>query len=152
MMNASVMVLNASFEPIQRVNVKHAVKMLVREVAVIEEAEPDKMIGHLPFPKVLRLVKYVAMKWRTAKAPSWSRKRLLARDKGICAYCSKPATTVDHVLPVSRGGKSSWLNTVASCSPCNNKKGDRTVAESRMKSHVTPYAPTWWDLNIVPGT
>lgn len=150
-MNTSVMVLNASFEPIQRVDLKHAIRMLVREVAVVQEAEGDKMIGHLPVPRVLRLVKYVAMKWRTAKSPSWSRKRLLARDKELCAYCGKHATTVDHVIPVSLGGTSSWLNTVASCSPCNNKKGNRTVAEARMKSRVTPYAPSWWDLNIVPG-
>jgi 5-methylcytosine-specific restriction endonuclease McrA len=151
-MNTSVMVLNASFEPIQRVDLKHAIRMLVREVAVVEEQEGERMIGHLPFPKVLRLVKYVAMKWRSARAPSWSRKRLMARDKDRCAYCGKHATTVDHVIPISRGGTSSWLNTVAACSPCNNKKGHKTLHESRMKLLVTPFAPSWWDLNIVPGS
>lgn len=148
-MSASVLVLNTTFEPMQRVDWKHAVRMIMREVAVIEEAEPDKMIGHLPFPKVLRLVKFVKTQWRTARPPTWSRKRLLARDKGLCVYCTKPATTVDHVVPVSRGGKSTWLNTVASCSPCNNKKGNRTATESRMKSKVTPFAPTWWQLGVL---
>ena len=151
-MNTSVMVLNASFEPIQRVDLKHAIRMLVREVAVVEVQEGERMIGHLPFPKVLRLVKYVAMKWRSARAPSWSRKRLMMRDKEHCAYCGKHATTVDHVLPVSRGGTSSWLNTVAACSPCNNKKGNKTLQEARMKLKVTPYAPSWWNLNVVPGS
>lgn len=151
MMNTSVMVLNASFEPMHRVDLKHAIRMLVREVAVVQEAEGDRMIGHLPVPRVLRLVKYVKMKWRSAKAPTWSRKRLMARDKEICAYCRGHATTVDHIVPVSLGGKSEWLNTVAACSPCNNKKGHGTLKEKRMKSHITPYAPSWWDLNLVLG-
>ena len=148
-MSAGVMVLNASFEPMHRVDLKHAIRMMIREVAVVEESEPDKMIGHLPFPKVLRLVKYVSMKWRTTRDPSWSRRRLLARDKNTCVYCGKPANTVDHITPLSLGGKSTWLNTVASCSPCNTKKANRTIAESRMHSRVIPWVPSWWDLNII---
>lgn len=150
-MYGSVMVLNASFEPIQRVDWKHAIRMLVREVAVVHEAEGDRMIGDMPFPKVLRLVKYIAMKWRGAKAPTWSRRRLMARDKGLCAYCGKNASTVDHIMPVSRGGKTNWLNTVASCSLCNNKKGSKTLKEARMVLLVDAYTPSWWDLNLIPG-
>jgi 5-methylcytosine-specific restriction endonuclease McrA len=59
----------------------------------------------------------------------------------VCAYCGGPAQTVDHVLPKSRGGASSWLNLVAACFGCNRAKDDRTPAEAGMKLRVTPYVP-----------
>ena len=53
------------------------------------------------------------------------------------------ATTVDHVVPRARGGRNTWLNTVAACGGCNQRKGDRTPAEARMPLRTTPQAPTW---------
>jgi 5-methylcytosine-specific restriction endonuclease McrA len=70
----------------------------------------------------------------------------MARDRHRCGYCGGQATTIDHVLPRSRGGRNTWLNTVAACGGCNQRKGDRTPAEARMSLRVTPYAPTWATL------
>ena len=140
----SVLVLNAGYEPLHKVSVKHAIRMLVREVAVIEEAA-EEMFGDFPKPLVLRLVKYISMKWRTHK-PKWSKDRLFKRDRGVCLYCDKPATTIDHVIPRSRGGDTTWLNTVASCLRCNSKKGSRTPQESNMKLRKDPFIPTWIEV------
>ncbi|RYJ07115.1 MAG: HNH endonuclease, partial [Actinomycetales bacterium] len=62
MTDGSVLVLNASYEPLQRVSLRHAIKMLVREVAVVEESD-DESFGPFPRPRVLRLVKYVVARW-----------------------------------------------------------------------------------------
>ena len=58
-----VLVLNASYEPLGKVSFRHAVRMLFREVATVEEGHDDRMIGPHPWPKVIRLVRYVAAKW-----------------------------------------------------------------------------------------
>jgi hypothetical protein len=140
---AAVLVVNADLGPLHRVSVKHAIRMLLRQVAEIHEAEPDRLIGAFPMPKVVRLVQYVVTKWRYSRGPAWSRPGVLARDQGRCAYCGGHASTVDHVLPRSRGGKNTWRNTVAACASCNQRKGDRTPAEARMPLRLTPVVPTW---------
>jgi 5-methylcytosine-specific restriction endonuclease McrA len=117
--------------------------MLCRRVAVVHEAQPDIRIGVFPWPKAVRLVQYVVTKWRYTGGPAWSRPGVVARDGHRCGYCGGTATTVDHILPRSRGGRNSWLNTVAACGGCNQRKGDRTPAEARMPLRTTPHAPTW---------
>jgi len=140
----SVLVLNAGYEPLHKVSINHAIKMLVREVAVIEEAT-EEMFGDFPKPLVLRIVKYISMKWRNHK-PKWSKNRIVKRDNSCCGYCDKPATTVDHVIPRSRGGETTWKNTVASCLRCNSKKGSRTLKESNMSLRFQPFEPTWIEV------
>ena len=142
----SVLVLNAGYEPLHRVSVKHAIRMLARNVAVVEEAEHGQTIGPYPMPRVLRLLRYVTMRWRQ-RTPRWSRTRLLERDQYTCAYCRGPANTVDHIEPVSRGGSTTWLNTVAACKPCNSRKGDRHLSASGMTLHLHPSVPTWWQIH-----
>jgi len=141
----AVTLLNASYEPLTTVTFQHAVKMLFREVAIVEEAHGDRMIGPHPWPKVIRLVRYVATKWMYGRA-RWSRQGVLLRDRHRCAYCGCRATTIDHVLPESRGGDRSWLNNVAACQPCNGRKGNRTPEEAGMRLRWTPYAPTRAEL------
>jgi 5-methylcytosine-specific restriction endonuclease McrA len=121
---SSVTLLNASYEPLGKVSFKHAVRMLFREVATVEEGHLDRMIGPHPWPRVIRLVRYVAAKWMYRSA-GYSRTGVLTRDRHRCAYCGGRATTIDHVLPASRGGPWSWLNTVAACESCNLRKADR---------------------------
>src|SRR5262249_9025127 len=65
-----------------------------------------------------------------------------------CGYCGGPATTIDHILPRSRGGKNHWLNTVAACCGCNQRKGDRTPAEAGLRLRFEPPTPT----SASPGT
>jgi 5-methylcytosine-specific restriction endonuclease McrA len=138
-----VLVLNADCGPLHRVSVRHAIRMLFREVAVVHEARPDSRIGIYPIPTVVRLVSYVVTRWRRSRGPSWSRAGVLARDGRRCGFCGGAAGTVDHVLPRSRGGGDTWENTVAACGRCNNRKGNRTPAEARMPLRRTPVAPTW---------
>ena len=140
---SAVLVLNADFGPLHRVSLRHAIRMLFREVAVVHEARPDARIGIYPIPTVVRLVSYVVTRWRHSRGPAWSRPGVLTRDGRRCGYCGKAASTVDHVLPRSRGGGNTWENTVAACDRCNGRKGDRTPAEARMPLRCTPMAPSW---------
>jgi 5-methylcytosine-specific restriction endonuclease McrA len=140
---SAVLVLNADCGPLHRVSLRHAIRMLFRQVAVVHEAQPDRQIGVYPIPTVVRLVSYVVTRWRHSRGPAWSRAGVLNRDQHRCAFCGGAASTIDHVLPRSRGGGNEWANTVAACSRCNNRKGDRTPAEARMPLRFTPYAPNW---------
>jgi 5-methylcytosine-specific restriction endonuclease McrA len=147
----AVLVLNADLGPLHRVSMRHAIRMLLRQVAEVHEAEPDRLLGVYPIPRVVRLVRYVVTRWRYGSEPSWSRPRVLARDGHRCAYCGGQATTIDHVLPRSRGGGNSWTNTVAACSGCNGRKGDRTPAEAGMVLRIEPTVPTWAALTALTG-
>lgn len=141
-----VLVINADLGPLHRVSLKHAIRMLVRRVAEVHEAEPDRLIGVFPLPKIVRLVRYVVTKWRYTAGPAWSRPGVIARDAERCGYCDRRATTVDHITPRSRGGRNTWKNTVAACGPCNQRKGDRSPAEAGMVLRVKPTAPSWASL------
>lgn len=137
----SVLVLNAGYEELHRVSLKHAITMLVREVAVVEEAMDGAMFGPYRLPKVVRLVRYVTMRWAQRHAPACTKLGVRARDGHRCAYCGGHADTVDHVIPASRDGEFSWLNTVAACKSCNNRKADRTPAEAGMRLLFAPSVP-----------
>jgi len=139
----AVLVLNADLGPLHRVSLQHAIRMLCREVAVVHEADPERQFGVFPMPRVLRLVSYVVTRWRYTAGPAWSRRGVLERDGHRCAYCARTATTIDHVMPVSRGGRNTWRNTVAACDGCNQRKADRTPAEAGMVLRSAPTTPTW---------
>ena len=141
-----VLVLNASYEPLHKVDVRHAVRMLVRGVAVVEEAVEGRNIGVFPLPRVLRRVRYVTMRWRHGRRPAWTKHGLRRRDGGRCGYCDARADTVDHIVPRSRGGATSWENTVLACGPCNTRKRDRTPVEAGMRLLLTPHVPRWNEL------
>lgn len=147
-----VLVLNASCEPLQVVSVPHAIRMLVRNVAEVHEAESGPPFGVFPRPRVVRLLRYVVMKWRYSHPPRWSRRGVLVRDGHRCAYCGRHADTIDHILPLSRGGKrTDWLNTVAACGgsarSCNARKADKLPEEAGMRLRITPRVPSWNDLH-----
>lgn len=145
-MTTAVLVLNASYEPMSSTRLARAVVMVQRGVAVVQEAVPGRYLrfsgGFLPVPKVLRLVRYVKVKIVRHGPATYSRRGVLLRDGGVCAYCANPATTVDHVLPRAQGGLSVWLNTVAACAECNGRKANRTPKQARMTLLVTPFVPT----------
>jgi len=145
----SVLVLNASYEPLHVVSVRHAIRMLVRQVAVVEEATEGNRFGQFPEPRVLRLLRYVAMAWRYNAAVPYSRNGVLARDRHSCVYCRRRASTIDHVLPRSRGGGTTWSNTVACCLACNPRKGSRTPQEASMQLLSTPFQPTRGQLHAL---
>lgn len=138
-----VLVINADLGPLHRVSLRHAIRMLCRQVAEIHEAEPDRLIGIYPLPRVVRLVRYVVTRWRYTRGPGWSRAGVLVRDGRRCGYCGAAASTVDHIQPRCRGGRNTWTNTVAACYGCNQRKGDLTPAEAGMRLRSDPSVPTW---------
>jgi len=143
---AGVIVLNTDNTALHTVSINHAIKMLVREVAIVEEARDGHKIGPYPWPIVLRLIRYVKTTFLYASTPTWSKRGLLRRDQHRCGYCGQKADTVDHLLPQSRGGQNTWLNTVAACTRCNNHKANRTPTEAGMTLAWKPAVPTWRDV------
>lgn len=137
-----VLVLNTDNTALHTVSVQHAVGMLVRQVAVVEAARDGQVFGPYPLPEVLRLVRYVKTGFLYGRAPGWTKRGVLRRDKHVCGYCGDYAATVDHIVPLSRGGQNTWTNTVACCGPCNTRKADRTPAEAGMPLRIRAYAPT----------
>ncbi len=138
----TVMLLNASYEPMGRVTFEQALRMLFREVAIVEEGDNRRMIGPHPWPRVIRLVRYVVQRWLDRPA-RWHRGGVFIRDRHRCAYCGAKADTLDHVLPRSRGGAWEWTNIVAACEACNHRKGDRTPDEAGMPLRFArPFVPT----------
>jgi 5-methylcytosine-specific restriction endonuclease McrA len=136
-MDGRVLVLNASFEPINVCSLRRAIVLILKGAARVEE-HSDRVL-HSPStsvraPSVIRLVEYVHIPFERS---SLSRKNVLLRDHNTCQYCGRSAPpqdlTLDHVVPRSRGGGSGWENLVACCRPCNNRKGDRTPDEARMR-------------------
>jgi 5-methylcytosine-specific restriction endonuclease McrA len=128
------------------VTLARAVKLLLRGRA---EAVSDERITvasaaeTLAVPQVLRLKIYAHVPRR--RTPLWTRRGVFERDDFTCAYCGRRYAardlTVDHLIPVSQGGASTWGNTVAACPRCNQRKADRTPHEAGMKLLVEPKAP-----------
>lgn len=141
-----VVVLNASYEVLSLVALHRAVAYLLREKAEIvahrDGAELHSSSGlSIPIPTVVRLLRYVRVPYRH-QTPAWTKAGLLRRDRHTCAYCGHRGSTVEHLLPVSRGGHSTWSNTVTACVACNTRKGNRTPEEAGMALLYGPTVPT----------
>jgi len=142
-METSVLLLNASYEPICVVSFKRAVVLVLLEKAEVVSSYEDRVVHsatrEMPMPSVIRLVRYVNIPhFRKAYL---SRRTVLKRDGGLCAYCGKAASTMDHIVPRSRGGLHSWENVVACCYPCNQTKDDRLLDEIGWKLRLVPTRP-----------
>lgn len=142
-----ILVLNFTYEPLQVISWKRAVRMLFQEkVEVLEEYEREirSVYLSLRIPSVLRLLRYVKVK-RHHNQVKFTRTNIYSRDEYSCQYCGHkfPAShlTYDHVVPVARGGNKSWENIVTSCVRCNRKKGNRTPEEAGLKLLKRPKAP-----------
>lgn len=143
-MAKSVLVLNATYEPLNVTSLWRALSLILSAKAEVVEALPERTIRSpsttLPHPTVIRLVTYVRVPRFTARRIT--RRALFARDGNACQYCGTGARlTIDHVMPRSRGGLSSWDNVVTACAPCNLKKGDRLPHEVGMVLAKTPRPP-----------
>ena len=136
------LVLNAGYEPLAVVSFRRAlVLVLAGKATVVVDGEHPVVGGSitLPRPSVILLGRYV--RTPRGRAVPVSRRGVLRRDGHRCAYCGGHATTVDHVLPRSRGGQDSWENLVGCCVRCNNAKGDRTPEEKGWTLRWRAYAP-----------
>jgi len=128
-----VLVLNASYEPINICGARRALVLVLKGVARTEEAQGDELHAariNMPMPSVIRLLEYRRIPHQTR---ALSRKNILLRDRNTCQYCGCVLTTgdltLDHVLPRSRGGLSTWENLVACCHDCNRRKGNQLLHE-----------------------
>ena len=140
-----VLVLNASYEPINVCTVRRAAVLVLKSRAEILERSEWSLHSEnltLPRPLVIRLVTYVKIP-RDAHRRKITRRAVFARDLWTCQYCGtkRGTLTVDHVIPRSRGGGSSWDNIVACCPPCNRRKGDRLPAQVGMNPSREPRPP-----------
>lgn len=113
---------------------------------MVTEYQEKKIQGvgsSFSLPKILRL----HAKHRSDKKVRFSRHNVFWRDKFHCQYCFRHQPlnrlTIDHVLPQSRGGKTSWENVVSACAPCNTKKGNKLPHEANMKLKNRPLKPNW---------
>src|ERR1017187_10320781 len=132
-----VLVLNASYEPINVCAPRRALVLVLKGVASAEEVSGTAIQSArnaVRVPTVIRLLEYRRIPRQTR---ALSRKNILMRDRYTCQYCHRTMPsgelTLDHVIPRSRAGESAWENLVACCHYCNNRKGSRTPEEAGMK-------------------
>src|SRR5579863_1324482 len=139
-----VLVLNASFEPLNVCSLRRAHVLVYKGKAeVIEELDRPlcSATRRFAWPHVIRLVHYVRVPRIVQR--KISRRALFARDGWRCVYCGTASSrlTLDHVIPRSRGGGSVWENVVTSCAPCNLRKGNRLPHEVQMELRHQPRPP-----------
>ncbi len=143
-MNAKVLILNQNYEPMSVITARKAVILLYLGKAELIAAQDGKQVRSvavsMPFPSIVRLSVYVHVPF---KRIILSRKNILRRDGHRCQFCGRGdlPLTVDHVVPVSRGGEDTWDNLVCACVDCNNRKGDRTPDEAHMQLRRKPMRP-----------
>lgn len=145
-----VLLLNATYEPLQLVTERRAVVMILdgrAEVVAVPARPAVCRSAHLTIeiPTVVRLHNMVRLPSRV-RIPPLTRRAVLARDGHRCGYCGDPADTIDHIRPRSRGGKNEWTNVVACCRLHNFQKGDRLLEEIGWRLRHEPRAPDgpWW--------
>jgi 5-methylcytosine-specific restriction endonuclease McrA len=145
-MMSSVLLLNATYEPLGVVNLQRAVRLLFSgKVEVLHQSERRMRSEKLsfPLPSVLRMLYYIAHRRRGVPL---TKRNVALRDDFKCGYCGVKCgadLTVDHIVPKSRGGSSSWDNLVSACTRCNSRKNDRTPDEARMPLLIEPRRPRY---------
>lgn len=142
------LVLSAAFEPMAQVSWERAMTLWVAgRVEVVEEYD-DRVVRtvrvEFQMPSVVR--HFTALRSRK-QGVKFSRGNVFLRDKGRCQYCGKRTprheATYDHVIPRSKGGRTTWENIVIACVPCNRHKADRTPKQARMRLRQRPVKPSW---------
>lgn len=142
-----VLLLNASYEPLGIVSIARAVRLIWKGSAETVELDGERMLRSqrfsYPVPSVIRLIEYVDVRARCMRSAS-KRMHILMRDRFRCQYCNIKGSafelTLDHIVPRSRGGRSTPDNLCAACFTCNQRKGDRTPDEARMPLLANPSA------------
>ena len=144
-------VLNTTHEPLSVVSVKRGFRLLIEDKVTVLQYHEDKFIQTVstmfPAPSVVVVKTYVHRRITTAV---YTRRNMFERDNYTCQYCLRTKNqlsgsemlTRDHIVPESRGGKSTWTNLVTCCSSCNNRKGNKYLAECGMILHKMPKEPT----------
>jgi 5-methylcytosine-specific restriction endonuclease McrA len=171
MLNLGVLVLNRSYLPIHVTTVRRAFALVYQGAAHVVDSEyrsyafdewfalaPEQGAdtigtsrGPIPVPKVIVLRSYDRMPRRHVR---FSRANVFARDDHTCQYCgeryAKGDLNLDHVVPRSHGGRSTWENVVTSCVDCNRRKGGRTPEQAGFRLNKKPARPRWTPLASLP--
>ena len=145
------LVLNADFRPLSYYPLSLWSWQEVIKAVFLDRVDVvsnyDKVVRSPSFemqlPSVVALKDYVAQD----RSPAFTRFNLFLRDAFSCQYCGSPHDlTFDHVMPRSRGGRTTWENIVTACAPCNLRKGGRTPREAQRIPASKPHRPTMYDL------
>lgn len=150
------LVLDLSYRPVNVVCWKRAICLeFIGKAHVLEyyDQTVSSPSGSFYIPAVLRVPQLLQVVKRRRVKQSLSRKNILYRDEFTCQYCSSGDNlTIDHVIPISRGGKWEWENLVTACARCNSRKGQKTLEQANMKLRKIPKAPKEYDIMAVPLT
>jgi 5-methylcytosine-specific restriction endonuclease McrA len=145
---SGALILNSGYEPIKVVNWRKAICLWLQ--GKVEVLEFHAVTVHSPsttlnLPAVIRLKQYIRP--YLALSVRLSRQNVFLRDHHTCQYCRKQFAekklTIDHVVPLSKGGAHEWTNVVTACSACNNKKGDKSVEKANLILMSRPVRPKW---------
>lgn len=141
----SVLVLNQDYSPLTVCSVQRAFTLMFLNKAELLSSLKDKKLrsvnNSFPFPSVIKINKYINIPY---KGVLMSRHNIFKRDESQCQYCgSSRNLTIDHIIPRSKGGKSTWTNLVTACHSCNSKKGDSTLEKIGMKLLRKPIKPSY---------
>lgn len=141
----TVLVLNADYNPLTLCSVERAfLLMYLQKVELISQVE-NKALRSIsqdyPYPSVIKTKRYVNLPY---KGVVLTRHNIFKRDSFCCQYCGKDKDlTLDHLIPKSKGGKSTWTNLVTACKSCNAKKGDFTPEQAGLKLLKKPIRPSY---------
>jgi len=155
----NVIVLNADYSFLGNVDWQRSIVLLYQNKAQIVK-ETERVVSNFDksyqfvIPRIIRLFKHVKKVFKN-KVP-YSKYNIFLRDNFVCQYCGKKLQkhecTVDHIIPKSNNGKSTWLNCATSCKSCNNKKGDKSLKEMiGWKLNKKPYKPSISDFLRMKG-
>ena len=144
-MNRRVLVLNQDYTPLTICSIQRAFLLIFLQKADLVcqfEGEFLRTVTRFfPKPAVIRISRYVSVPY---KGVELSRQNVFKRDSYECQYCgTKNELTLDHVLPRSRKGRSSWTNLVTACKSCNTRKGDSLPEEVGLMLKTKPYKPSF---------
>ena len=140
---SATLLLNATYEPLCVVSSRRAIVLVLAEKAEPVDSAADVVhaaLISLPVPVVVRLTRYVRVPYPSSVP--LSRRAVFTRDGQTCVYCGGSATSIDHVVPRSRGGTHTWDNVVAACRRCNHTKADRSLAEMGWALPHPPRTPS----------
>lgn len=148
-MEGRALLLNASFQPLQVIPWQKAVQLFFSGKVEIVESSNNivrSVSVTIRMPVVIRLLNFISPLHRK-NIVRLNRNNVFLRDHHTCQYCGKKPPysqlTLDHVVPVVKGGKKTWDNIITACRTCNVKKGGRTPEEALMKLRTRPKQPIW---------
>lgn len=146
-----VLLLNADFMPLNEISIKKAVRLISKQKVEIIKHTGEKIHEKMYKPKIIRLLQSINHLYNR-KIP-WSKQNILIRDEYHCQYCgidlNHKTASIDHIIPKSKGGKNSWLNTVCSCKNCNSYKGDKNLEDCNLQLIKKPRIPNLLDFLII---